>query len=111
MDELYLNMDINGDKTVTIQELVIACSPDIDNNKIYDQAELSIGLKTVRIWLASILVHDRTMLADGLIDKKEMKDLFSRITWPLFFKTNSEEIKDEYKDIFIEVDNMLKKSF
>ena len=109
MDELFKYMDINNDKTISIRELVIACSPDIDNNKIYDDRELSIGSKTVRIWLASILIYKREIIVDGLIDKKEMIDLFSRISWPVFYKKGEEDvIKEEYTELFIEVDNILK---
>ena len=38
-----------------------------------------------------------------------MIDLFSRISWPVFYKKGEEDvIKEEYTELFIEVDNILK---
>ena len=112
--ELFAYMDKDNSNLISVQELVKACSPDIDNNNIYDERELRIGKQNAKVWIATILELKPNILNDNHINKIEFKDLLTHNQIPHFYKTTYDqngylEIKDKYLHIFETAENILKK--
>ena len=66
--ELFAYMDKDNSNLISVQELVKACSPDIDNNNIYDEQELRIGKQNAKVWIATILeLKPKTLIGSNNI--------------------------------------------
>ena len=78
--ELFLYFDNDSSKSITLDELVKGCSPDIDNNRVIDEKERNIGKRTARMWLTNILSACPSALNDDVISLEELsKNASSRI--------------------------------
>ena len=110
--ELFAFMDNDNSNLISIKELIKGCSPDIDNNNVYNERELRIGKQNAKVWIATILVLKPSILNDNNIDKNEFKQLLSCNQIPHFYKKQFDpngylEIKDEYLYVFQTAENIL----
>ena len=46
--ELFAFMDNDNSNLISIKELIKGCSPDIDNNNVYNERELRIGKQNAK---------------------------------------------------------------
>ena len=63
--ELFAYMDKDNSNLISVNELIKACSPDIDNNNTYNEQELRIGKQNAKVWIATILVLKSNILNDN----------------------------------------------
>ena len=77
MDQLFHHADKNANGFLSLEEVLIMASPDINNNKIIEPSEKQKGLKTASVWIAYILDFDESsespILADNKISLSELQ--------------------------------------
>jgi Ca2+-binding EF-hand superfamily protein len=79
-DELFALFDSNHDENVSLRELIIACAPDIDNNKLISAYEFELGRHTAVVWVANILATVPSALDDSRINLAELRAVARDIT-------------------------------
>jgi Ca2+-binding EF-hand superfamily protein len=79
-DELFALFDSNHDDNVSLRELIIACAPDIDNNKRISAHEFELGRHTAVVWVANILATVPSALDDSRINMAELRAVARDIT-------------------------------
>lgn len=116
VDSLFQFMDKNNNSTISITELVKACSPDINNNNSFDDRELNIGKRNALVWIATILYLKPSILSDNLIDKREFRDLLSYPSQPMFYTGHytpdgSLQLKPEFYSLFANAQSIIDSHF
>ena len=113
-EEIFNYADKNSDGYLSIQEVVELASPDVNNDKVLSEAELSIGRKTARVWLAYMLHFDKNnddkILSDNKISLVELKKCSGYTTPDLWVGeyVNGERALSTYgSELIQEVDQML----
>ena len=74
-DQLFAMLDGNHDKKVTLCELIIACSPDVNNDGQISDKEFEMGRRTAVFWLANIVAATPSALQDNEIDLHELYEI------------------------------------
>ncbi len=82
LDQLFEMMDGNHDQKVTLHELIIACSPDINNDKKIEGMEFELGRRSAVFWLANIIAASPNALNDGVIDLNELRAIRQCVSVP-----------------------------
>ena len=76
MEKLFHHSDKNKDGYLTLDEVLIMASPDINNNKVMEESEKQIGINNAKILLACILELDdkseNKILQDNKISMSEL---------------------------------------
>ena len=70
MDQLFQYADKNTNGFLSLEEILVMASPDINNNKIIETSEKQKGLKTASVWIAYILEFDERSETPILGDNK-----------------------------------------
>lgn len=69
---LFNMFDSNHDKKISYRELIIGCSPDINNDNVISNTEFEKGKNTAIMWLANIICTVPNALSDNIIDLNEV---------------------------------------
>ena len=73
INEIFNMFDCNGDKKISLRELIKGCAPDINCDKKIDDKEFGYGKSTAKYWLANIICAVPHALDDCEIDLAELK--------------------------------------
>ena len=77
MDKLFQYADKNSNGFLSLEEVLIMASPDINNNKVIEPEEKQKGLRTASTWIAYILEFDdrseNKILGDNKISLCELQ--------------------------------------
>lgn len=65
----------NGDGFIELRELVCACAPDVDNDRVLDARELELGIQSAKLWVATILEECPQALKDDKISLRELEKI------------------------------------
>lgn len=82
LNQLFKMMDRNNDHKVTLHELIIACSPDKENDGNISCHEFELGRETAVFWLANIVCTSPTALNDDVIDLDELRSIKQSVSVP-----------------------------
>lgn len=113
-EEIFRYADKNSDNFLTLDEIILLASPDINNDNNISENERQIGLRTAKEWIAYMIHFDRNnenkILNDKKISLNELK-LCSSYETPNLWKdgyTNGFKTLNEYgTELYSEVEQLL----